>query len=140
MRGETARGSAFVVREDGLVFTNAHVIDGTNYCTGKSERPRSEEEAAREMGRAKEEGLRRGGKKDTFCLFVAQSFTKVFRAKLVSMDEARDIAALCLTETIRPHPSLGIAKTGSFTEGTEVLTIGSPLGNTNMLQCSVYPV
>ncbi len=134
MRAVTPNGSAFAVRADGLVLTNMHVIEETNFCTGQAnERPRSEEDMLREVGRAKEEDKRRENKKDTHCLFVTQSFTKVFRAKLVKIDKGRDIATLCLLNAEKNTPFLELALSGGVVEGAEVITIGSPLGNMNMM-------
>lgn len=133
MHGETARGSAFAVRDDGLVLTNVHVIEGTNYCTGIPDQPKSEDDVARERGREKEEAARREQKKDTHCLFVSQAFTRAYRAKLIKLDQANDIAALCLVGERRTVPFLRIAAAGTFNEGAEVLTIGAPLGNTNFM-------
>lgn len=128
-------GSAFTVRADGLVATNVHVIEGTNYCTGQENTaPKDPEDVAREGSRQKEEAARREDKKPTHCLFVTQSFTKVFRAKLVKMDRVKDIALLCFERTTDEKVKiLDLAPSGSFKKGGEVLTIGSPLGNMNMM-------
>lgn len=134
MHAERPNGSAFAVREDGLVVTNVHVIEGTNFCTGQENtKPVNEADAAREVGRQNEEAARRGGVKATFCLFVTQSFMKVFRAKLVKIDTVNDIALMCLEKQNGLIPFLTLAPQKSFGEGAEVLTIGSPLGNTNMM-------
>lgn len=139
MHGESSSGSAFAVRADGLVLTNAHVIEGTNFCTGKGLQmmpgmpPPTEEDMQKEMGRQKEATLREEGKNVTRCLFVTQEFSKVFRARLVKIDKVRDIAVMCLEKPARKVPYLKLAKTGSFQEAAEVITIGSPLGNTNMM-------
>lgn len=134
MHAETARGSAFAVRSDGLVMTNVHVIDGTNFCTGSANTDsENEADVQREAGRLKEETARREHTKETFCLFVTQSFTKVFRAKLVKMDHVNDIALMCLEHPDGLVPYLNLAPPNSYAEGAEVLTIGSPLGNTNMM-------
>jgi len=134
MHAETANGSAFAVRADGLVATNVHVIEGTNFCTGKENaQPMSPEDGERERGRQKEETLRQENKKSTFCLLVTQSFTKVFHAKVVRMDRENDIALLCIEHPDTPMPYLKLAPPESYDEGTEVLTIGSPLGNMNFM-------
>ena len=139
MHAETANGSAFGVRSDGLVFTNVHVIEGTNYCTGRAlepipgHPPPSAEDIAREEGRQKEESLRSEGKSETHCLFVNQSFTKVYRVRLVKLDKVHDVALMCIEKSDGALPHLKLAPEGSFKEGYEVLTIGAPLGNTNMM-------
>jgi S1-C subfamily serine protease len=134
MHAETANGSTFAVRADGLVATNVHVIEGTNFCTGQDNaKPASKEDAEREAGRQNEETLRRENKRKTFCLLVTQSFTKVFRARLVKMDEKNDIALLCIEHANTSLPFLKLALPGSYREGAEVLTIGSPLGNMNFM-------
>jgi S1-C subfamily serine protease len=139
MHAESANGSSFAVRADGLVITNAHVIEGTNYCTGSSAEmrqggpPPTSEDVLREAGRRDEEVMRRGGKTPTHCLLVAQDFSKVFRAKLVKIDQKHDIAALCIQSTERELPYLRIESPQNIREGIEVLTVGSPLGNTNMM-------
>src|SRR3990167_10764376 len=134
MHAETANGSAFAVRADGLILTNVHVVEGTNFCTGNSnEEPKSQEAVDKEVGRQKEAALREEGKKDTFCLLVNQSFTKVFRAKLVKLDKENDIAVMCVEHPGGSLPHLKIAAPGSYREGAEVLTIGSPLGNMNFM-------
>jgi S1-C subfamily serine protease len=127
-------GSAFAMRADGLVATNMHVIEGTNYCTGEENaEPKNPDDAAREAGRQKEEAARRESKKATHCIFVTQSFTKAFRARLVKVDEKHDIALLCLENQGQRSPFIKLAPYGSFKKGSEVITIGSPLGNMNML-------
>jgi S1-C subfamily serine protease len=127
-------GSAFALRADGLVATNMHVIEGTNFCTGQENtEPKDPEDTAREVGRQKEETARQENKKPTYCIFVTQSFTKAFRAKLVKIDKIHDIALLCLDNQHQQSPFIKLAETGSFKKGSEVITIGSPLGNMNML-------
>lgn len=134
MHAERPNGSAFAVRADGLVATNVHVIEGANYCTGRENlKPKDLESTQREVGRLKEEIARREGKKETFCLFVTQAFTKAYRAKLVKIDEVNDIALLCLEKQNEQIPFLALAHPQSFAEGAEVLTIGSPIGNVNMM-------
>jgi len=134
MHAERPNGSAFAVRPDGLVVTNVHVIQGTNFCTGRANlNPKGLEDTQREVGRLKEEIAREDGTKETFCLFVTQAFTKAYRAKLMKMDEVNDIALLCLEHPSRPIPFLALAQPHSFGEGAEVLTIGSPMGNVNMM-------
>lgn len=134
MHAESANGSAFAVRSDGLVVTNVHVIEGTNYCTGHDNpKPMSEEDLAKEKGRYAEESLRREGKKETHCLFVTQAFSKVYRAKLIKLDTVNDVAVMCLRRVVDKLPFLKLAKPGNYHDGAEVLTIGAPLGNTNML-------
>jgi S1-C subfamily serine protease len=127
-------GSAFAMRADGLVATNMHVIEGTNYCTGEENaEPKDPEDAAREAGRQKEANAREESKKATYCIFVTQSFTKAFRAKLVKTDKKHDIALLCLEDQEQRSPFIKLAPYGSVKKGAEVITIGSPLGNMNML-------
>ncbi len=134
MHAESANGSAFAVRADGLVITNVHVIEGTNYCTGNSNtKPTSEEDFAKEKGRHAEETARREGKKETHCLFVTQAFSKVYRAKLIKLDQVNDVAVMCLKNVDGKLPFLKLAMPGTYHDGAEVLTIGAPLGNTNML-------
>lgn len=134
MRAERPNGSAFAIRADGLIATNVHVIKGTNFCTGRTnEKPKDLEDMQREVERLKEEIARREGTKETFCLFVTQAFSKVYRAKLVKMDEVNDIALLCIEHPHDPIPFLMLAQPHSFHEGAEVLTIGSPMGNVNMM-------
>jgi S1-C subfamily serine protease len=134
MHAESPNGSAFVIREDGLVTTNMHVIRSTNFCTGEENtQPKDPEDAAREMGREQEASAREEGKKDTFCLLVTQAFTKAYRAKLIKIDEKNDSALLCLEQLNGSVPFLPLAAPRSFHEGAEVLTIGSPLGNMNMM-------
>lgn len=134
MHAETPNGSAFAVRPDGLVVTNVHVIKATNFCTGpENDQPANEADAEREAGRLTEETARRESTKDTYCLFVTPSFSKVYRAKLVKIDIANDIALLCLVNQNEKIPYLKLAPMNSYKEGAEVITIGSPLGNMNML-------
>lgn len=139
MHGESPNGSAFAVRADGLVLTNAHVIQGTNFCTGRGLQPMpgmpppTEEDILKETGRQKEAALREEGKNVTRCLFVTQAFSKAYRARLIKIDKVRDIAVMCLENANRQLPYLKLARSGSFKEGAEVITIGSPLGNTNMM-------
>jgi S1-C subfamily serine protease len=134
MHAVRPNGSAFAIRADGLVTTNMHVIEGTNYCTGdENTEPKDPEDAAREVGRQKEANAREESKKATYCIFVTQSFTKAFRAKLVKADKKHDIALLCLEDQDQRSPFIKLAPYGSVKKGSEVITIGSPLGNMNML-------
>lgn len=116
MHTATANGSAFGVSADGLVMTNVHVIESTNFCTAPG---------------VNEGDLRREEESATYCLLVNQAFTKVFRAKVVKMDKENDIAVMRIEHSGETFPFLTLAAPGSFGEGTEVLTVGSPLGNMN---------
>lgn len=116
LRARRPNGSAFAVRSDGIVFTNAHVVKGSNYCTA-IEHPAGQE---RVLGTA-----------PTYCLLATPSVSKVFRAKLIKMDEVNDIAALKIENISTDFTVLSIAEDGSFNEGTEVITLGAPLGNAN---------
>lgn len=134
MHAESPNGSAFTVRKDGLVTTNMHVIRGTNFCTGQANaNPKDPDDVAREAGRQQEAAAREEGKKDTFCLLVTQAFTKTYRAKLIKVDEKNDSVLMCLEQLEGSVPFLPLAAPESFNEGAEVLTIGSPLGNMNMM-------
>ena len=134
MHAESPNGSAFTIRADGLVTTNMHVIQSTNFCTGQENaQPKDLDDATREMSRQKEALEREEGKKETFCLLVTQAFTKAYRAKLIKIDEKNDSVLMCLERPNGPVPFLPLALPNSFEEGAEVLTIGSPLGNMNMM-------
>lgn len=109
-------GSAAAVRSDGIVFTNAHVVKGSNFCTAP-EHPTGQE---RELGTT-----------PTYCLLADPEVTKVFRAKVIAMDEKNDIAALKIEHVGSDFMLMQIAEEGTFDEGTEVLTLGAPLGNAN---------
>lgn len=134
MHAESPNGSAFTIRADGLVTTNMHVIRSANFCTGRENaQPKDLDDATREMSRQKEALEREEGKKETFCLLVTQAFTKAYRAKLIKIDEKNDSVLMCLERPNGPVPFLPLALPNSFEEGAEVLTIGSPLGNMNMM-------
>ncbi len=118
IQAESPMGSAFGVSADGLVLTNMHVIEGTNFCT------------ARGSG----EGAKRSEKKKhTYCTLVTQEGKKVYRAKLVTVDEENDIAVLRIEGSESGLPFLRLAKEGTFEDGAEVLTVGNPLGNMNVM-------
>lgn len=117
MHAVTAHGSAFGVTADGLVMTNVHVVEGTNFCTAPG---------------VPEGDLRRDGTNPTYCLLVDQAFTKVFRAKVLKVDKVNDIAVMRIEQPGGSLPYLTLAKPGSFGDGAEVLTVGSPLGRMNI--------
>jgi len=110
-----ATGTAVGVSDDGLVFTNAHVVMDT-YCT-----------AAGHPAIA----LRKEKKQETYCTLFTQTYKRAFRARLIHLDEVEDVAVLRIEGVVAPLPHLKIAEWGTFTEGAEVLTVGSPLGNEN---------
>ena len=116
LRATRPNGTAFAVRSDGIIFTNAHVVKATNFCTA----PLHPEGSAREAGTSA-----------TYCLLATPEVTKVFRAKLIKMDEVNDIAALKIEQTGSDFTVLQIAGAGSFNEGAEIMTLGAPLGNAN---------
>lgn len=118
MHAVTPTGSAFGVSANGLVFTNVHVIEGGNFCTAPE---------------ATEGALRRSGASDTYCLLITPDFKKIYRAKLIKLDRVNDIALLRIDEKEGGLPFLELAQKGSFDEGTEVLTVGSPLGQMNIV-------
>ena len=118
---EKANGSAFGVRADGIVFTNVHVIEKTNFCT--VEDPRESDFFRRE----KEENG------DVHCLLLKANSSKAYRAKVIKLDKENDIATLQIEGEMGAFPFLRLAAMGNFAEGAEVLTIGAPLGNTNFM-------
>lgn len=122
---EKARGSAFGVRADGIVFTNVHVVSD-NCVVEDSSDPRMTQRS--EFFRRDQE---LSGEKH--CMLLKANSSKAYRAKIIKIDEENDIATLQIESSERSFPFLRIASTGSFGEGAEVFTIGSPLGNTNFM-------
>ncbi len=122
---EKARGSAFGVRADGIVFTNVHVVSD-NCVVEDSPDPRMV---------PRSEFFRRNKEASgaSHCLLLKANSSKVYRAKIIKLDEKNDIATLQIESDERSFPYLRIASVGSFSEGAEVFTIGSPLGNTNFM-------
>ena len=104
------------------MITAAHVIvdmeTGANSCGGPPA--------------AMLEGEVHGVKKpDAYCTLVTQTYKKVFRAKVIYVDRKNDVACLRMIDPPAPVPFLKRAETGSFSDGSEVLTVGAPLGNAN---------
>lgn len=122
---EKARGSAFGVRADGIVFTNVHVV-ADNCVVEDSQDPRMIPRS--EFFRRDKEA-----NGDVHCLLLKANSSKVYRAKIIKLDETNDIATLQIVSDERTFPFLKIAAEGSFGEGAQVFTIGSPLGNTNFM-------
>lgn len=69
--------------------------------------------------------------KETYCVLTTQTREKAFLSKLLLFDKVHDIAVLQIKDTRDVPPFLEPAATGSFGEGTSVITIGSPLGYNN---------
>lgn len=122
---ERARGSAVGVRADGVVTTNVHVVRD-NCVVEDSPDPRVGQHS--EFFRHDKEA-----NGESHCLLLKANSTKVYRAKIIKLDEENDIAMLQIESDERSFPFLEIAEVGSFGEGAEVFTIGSPLGNTNVM-------
>ncbi len=122
---ERARGSAFGVRADGIVFTNVHVV-ADSCVVEDSPDPRM-------MPRSEFFRRDKEANGESHCLLLKANSSKVYRAKIIKLDEENDIATLKIISEERSFPFLKIAAVGSFGEGAEVFTIGSPLGNTNFM-------
>ena len=95
-RGEVptrGQGSGFILREDGIVLTNAHVVDGADEVTVKLIDKRE------------------------------------FKAKVLGVDKASDIAVLKIEA--KNLPTLKIGSAANTRVGEWVLAIGSPFGFEN---------
>ena len=95
-RGEVptrGQGSGFILREDGIVMTNAHVVDGADEVTVKLIDKRE------------------------------------FKAKVLGVDKASDIAVLKIEA--KNLPTLKIGSAANTRVGEWVLAIGSPFGFEN---------
>lgn len=90
MRGQ---GSGFIVRADGTILTNAHVVEGADEVT------------------------------------VKLTDKREFRAKVLGMDKASDVAVLKIDATNLPVVTNGSASSARV--GDWVLAIGSPFGFEN---------
>lgn len=118
LRATPPSGSAFGVSMDGLVLTNMHVVQGTNFCTA----PGNAEGDARQAKTS-----------DTYCMLVTQSTSEVYRAKVLIIDEENDVVVMKIVGEYKNLPYLRLALPGSFSYGTHVLTIGNPIGQINMM-------
>lgn len=90
---ENSLGSGFIISEDGLILTNAHVVDrGTEISIKLTDR-------------------------------------REFKARLIGLDRASDIALLKINAT--GLPTVAIGDPGSVQAGDWAVAIGSPFGFTN---------
>jgi serine protease Do len=100
-RGQLARGigSGFIVKSDGVILTNAHVVAGANEVN------------------------------------VKLTDKREFRAKVIGVDKATDVAVLKIAATDLPVVRLGDAT--KVQVGEWVLAIGSPFGFENSATAGV---
>lgn len=109
--------TGFALEKSGMIFTNEHVIK--NGCISEDPSAVFFRKNAEANGQV-------------HCLLVNHNKTKVYRARVLPemTDHINDIAVLKIEDAGENFPVLTI---GICDIGTEVFTIGSPIGNANQI-------